>query len=234
MDTLPGTQLTDQWMVNPWMFDPSQKSNQFSLFNNQRLPYPPTYSGVPTDAMGNPIQSFVDWQKANPAGTTINQTPAQPAQAAQPNAQWAFNNALLNSMGRAATAQGGPSQQMSDVIGMRAQNNAAYGMNPGGNPATGGVWGNYGGQGSGPTGTPSAAQGQAGPPPNNWQAALNALANPGRVTTPGVPLSSISGGAGGTAFQPAGGVNQAFLSQAGAGQGMNANFLSALRAIQGR
>ena len=37
-----------------------------------------------------------------------------------------------------------------------------------------------------------------------------------------------------TGSQPAGGVNQAFLNQAGAGQGMNQNFLNALRSIQAR
>jgi hypothetical protein len=37
-----------------------------------------------------------------------------------------------------------------------------------------------------------------------------------------------------TGSQPAGGVNNAFLQQAGAGQGMNQHFLSALRAIQAR
>jgi hypothetical protein len=77
--------------------------------------------------------------------------------------------------------------------------------------------------------TPAAAP-QAAPqaPPNNWQAALNALANPGKVQTPGatVPLQ--------TGSQPAGGVNQAWLNQIGSGQGMNQNFISALAAIQGR
>jgi hypothetical protein len=37
-----------------------------------------------------------------------------------------------------------------------------------------------------------------------------------------------------TGYQPSGGVNNAFLQQAGAGQGMNQNFLSALAAIQAR
>ena len=69
---------------------------------------------------------------------------------------------------------------------------------------------------------------QAGAAPNNWQAAINALANPGKVTTPGATVPMVTGS------QPAGGINQAFLQNAGAGQGMNQNFLSALRAIQNR
>ena len=36
------SQLTDMMMVNPWMFDPTQKSNQFSNYNNAALPWPPT------------------------------------------------------------------------------------------------------------------------------------------------------------------------------------------------
>ena len=46
-------QLTDMWMVNPTMFDPSQASNAYSNFNNAALPYPPTYNtgaGGPVNA----------------------------------------------------------------------------------------------------------------------------------------------------------------------------------------
>lgn len=63
-------------------------------------------------------------------------------------------------------------------------------------------------------------------PPNNWQTALHAMADPGKVTTGGatVPLAQ--------SFQPAGGVNQAFLNQAGGGG--NRAFQGALAAIQNR
>ena len=218
------SQLTDMMMVNPWMFDPSQQSNQFSNYNNAALPWPPSYNtgaGGPVNAAtGQPIQSFQQWQTQNPGGMSINATPAQPAQQAQPNSgQWAMNNAMLNSMGQAAS-RGGPSQQMNDVINMRAQNNAMYGvgLGPGGSvPQPGSV--------AAPQATPQAGQGAA---PNNWQASINALANPGNPMTMGANVPMISGG------QPAGGVNNAFLQQAGAGQGMNQGFLSALRAIQGR
>jgi hypothetical protein len=192
-------QLTDTWMVNPTMFDPTQQSNQFSNYNNAALPWPPTYNGAPVNAAtGQPIQSFLDWQKANPGGMSINATPAQP---------------------QAPTGGG-------QVTGY-APGQATNYYSP-----TGG-WGTAIGQGpmqlspatSAPT--PQAAP-QASGSPNNWQAAINALANPGRVTTQGANVPLMTGS------QPAGGVNNAFLQQAGAGQGMNQNFLSALRAIQGR
>ena len=83
------SQLTDMMMVNPWMFDPSQQSNQFSNYNNAALPWPPTYNtgaGGPVNAAtGQPIQSFQQWQQQNPGGMSINATPAQPAPQAQPN-----------------------------------------------------------------------------------------------------------------------------------------------------
>jgi hypothetical protein len=199
-------QLTDMWMVNPWMFDPSQKSNQFSQYNNAALPWPPTYNtgaGGPVNAAtGQPLPSFQQWQQQNPGGMSLNTTPAAPA-APQP-------------------------QQM-----VLRQTNPG-GMLPSGE--------NYGSQT--PTYIPAqyqympapqqqqapqaAPQAQASGPPNNWQAAINSLANPGRVQTMGANVPQVTG------YQPSGGVNQAFLNQAGAGQGMNQNFLSALRSIQGR
>jgi hypothetical protein len=219
MDPLWGTQLTNMWMANPYMFDPTQKSNQFSNYNNQRIPYPPTYNpglaGGPVNAAtGQPIQSYQQWAQQNPGGMTLNATaqmpPAPPM--ADPNA------------GLRATLAGMGGYQGNPALGAYL---AGQGPSPGqarslaamGYPAPPGP------PGPGPTGGTAATPQGA---PNNWQAALNALANPGRVQTPGasVPLQ--------TGSQPAGGVNQAFLNQAGAGQGMNQNFLSALRAIQGR
>ena len=77
-------QLTDQWMVNPTMFDPTQASNAYSNYNNAALPWPPTYNpglqGGPVNAAtGKPIQSFQQWQQQNPGGMSINSTPAAPA-----------------------------------------------------------------------------------------------------------------------------------------------------------
>ena len=70
--------------------------------------------------------------------------------------------------------------------------------------------------------------GGQGAAPNNWQQAINSLANPGNPETMGANVPMVTGG------QPAGGVNQAFLNQAQGQPGMNPRFMSALAAIQGR
>ena len=101
---------------------------------------------------------------------------------------------------------------MNNVVDMRAQNNAMYGvgLGPGGSvPQPGTVAAQQGGgQGGG--------QGAA---PNNWQAAINALANPGNPTTMGANVPMQTGG------QPAGGINNAFLQQARGWPGDEPRFL---------
>lgn len=223
-------QLTDMWMVNPTMFDPTQKSNRFGLYNNAALPYPPTYNGVPTNAMGQPIQSFVDWQKANPGGVSINSTPAQPA--APQGATYGLQPSDLAGPS-ALNPSGNLAVGMADWGGMMSPQardlyrNSQF-QNPGGGYTNPSLVTTAGGAGQAGAATAGAQQPQASAPPNNWQAAINALANPGNPVTQGATVPMQSG------TQPAGGINQAFLQQAGAGQGMNQNFLSALRAIQGR
>jgi hypothetical protein len=225
-DPLWGTQLTNQMIANPWMFDPSQLSNQFSNYNNAALPYPPTYNGAPVNAAtGKPIQSYQDWLQANPGGTTLNQTASAPAAAAQPDMSRGIYS-MYGGAGPPNLAMGQPvplSQFAGGQYGSSGQNDIAglmslMGMDPS----------KYAGLQRQQQPQAQAAQAQASGPPNNWQAAINALANPGNPVTRGanVPMQ--------TGSQPAGGVNNAFLQQAGAGQGMNQNFLSALRAIQGR
>jgi hypothetical protein len=200
--------ITDTWMTNPYMFDPTQKSNQFSNYNNAALPWPPSYNtgaGGPVNAAtGQPIQSFQQWQQQNPGGMSINSTPAQPA--AAPQGSDTFNRAA----------------QMAYLTGNNAYL-SAMGYGPGGSVTPGSQAAQYGMGAQ----TPQAAP-QASGPPNNWQAAINALSNPGKVTTQGANVPQVQG------YQPAGGVNQAFLQQAGAGAGMNQGFLSALRGIQNR
>ena len=205
-------QLTDMWMVNPTMFDPTQASNQFSNYNNAALPWPPTYNGAPVNAAtGQPIQSFQQWQQQNPGGTTLNSTPAQP---------------------QAPQTYGLQPSQLAGPSALNPSGNQAFGMaNWGGmmSPQARQLYANqqFAQPGQMP-GQPGAAGAQASAAPNNWQAAINALANPGRVTTQGATVPQVQG------YQPSGGVNQAFLNQAGAGQGMNQNFLNALRSIQAR
>jgi hypothetical protein len=246
-------QLTDMWMVDPTMFDPTQKSNQFSNFNNNPFPWPPSYNtgaGGPVNAAtGKPIASFQQWQQQNPGGMSLNSTPAQPQAAAQPSGDFIPPSASnpLAAVNPAAF-QGSFAGGVDPTTGMtRMQANQALNRyyNPTPMSMVGGQsqgWGGTGGSNVGGTmmgpspasmqppwagqASQAAPQQQASGAPNNWQAAINALANPGNPVTQGanVPLA--------TGYQPAGGVNQAFLNQAGAGQ--NQNFLSALRAIQGR
>jgi len=202
--------LTNTWMTDPTMFDPTQKSNAFSNYNNAALPWPPTYAGAPVNAAtGKPIQSFQQWQAANPGGMSINSTPAQPAAAPQSNIPQ-----FIQAGGGQYT--GGGQYQAGQMAGQNAP--SSWQVNPA-----------YAIQQMQQQAQPQAApQPQASGPPNNWQAALSALANPGNPVTQGANVPMVSGS------QPAGGVNNAFLQQAGAGQGMNQNFLSALRAIQAR
>jgi len=214
------SQLTDMWMVNPTMFDPTQQSNQFSNYNNAALPWPPTYNGAPVNAAtGQPIPSFQAWQAANPGGVSLNATPAQP-QAAAPPTNGAFSpqqaGRLLNATGQwGLTGQGG--NGMGGVNNQVAldrfnQLTAGYGAQPQASSVTGAQGG--------------AAQGGAAP--NNWQAAINALANPGHVQTMGAQVPLVQG------YQPSGGINAAFLQNAQGRPNMNQGFLSALAALQNR
>lgn len=253
--------LTNTWMLNPYMFDPSQQSNQFSNYNNAALPYPPTYNtgaGGPVNAAtGQPIQSFQQWQQQNPGGMSLNNTP-QAAAAQGGGQQSPFANVQIPQGQNTAVAQprGGLSAQQWQALSPQQQSAAsnamaeyssglammpsgnnfvASGSNPSGsNPQAQNAlaWMNAGGNafnqiGPGPTGGPAATPQGAGAP-NNWQAALNALANPGRVQTMGANVPQVTGS------QPAGGVNASWLQGIGSGQGMNQNFINALRGIQGR
>lgn len=241
--------FTDAWMANPWAFDPTQISNQFSNYNNYALPWPSSYNtgnaGGPVNAAtGQPIQSFQDWQAANPGGMSINSTPTQPqapTASGLPQPQMTPQQASAQGLNDPSTWQrGGLSlQDWNSLSGpQRASYYGPQGIVGYSNQVDQGN-GRGGGPGQyqpiyGPMRPPQqapqqqAAAPQASGPPNNWQAAINALAQPGKVTTQGanVPLQ--------TGYQPSGGVNQAFLNQVGGGQGMNQGFLSALRAIQGR
>jgi hypothetical protein len=219
-------QLTDMWMVDPTLFDPTQKSNQFSLFNNQALPWPPTYNtgaGGPVNAAtGQPIPSFQQWQAANPGGMSINATPAAPAAQQQTYGLQPSDLAgpsALNPSGNQAFGMSEWSGLMSPQARQLYQNQQYA---PPGSPR-GTTYANMG-----------APQRQASAPPNNWQAAINSLANPGNPVTQGATVPQVQG------YQPSGGINQSFLNQRGYGvggtpqAGLNSNFMSALAALQRR
>jgi hypothetical protein len=243
--------LTDTWMLNPTMFDPTQASNQFSNYNNAALPWPPSYNtgaGGPVNAAtGQPIQSFQNWQQANPGGMSINSTPGQPQQASAAPSN-PFANVQIPQGQNTAVAQpfGGlgrqqwqaltPQQRLdaSVPLGQYAAGIAAMPSDPfvasHNNPSGRSMAVNVGGLGFNQMagqGAPQASP-QASAPPNNWQQAINSLANPGRVQTMGANVPMVQG------YQPSGGINQSFLQQAQGRPGMNANFLSALAALQNR
>ena len=136
-------------------------------YKDKPLPLPGFY-GTPTDAQGNPIQSFLDaqsqhdaWNAANPApaqGTTLNSTP-------QPGVI--------------------PFQHATMPDGM------PYGQTNLGRGVTGTSWQGPGG------GAPQQAPQQSAPaapqnPIDMRQAYLDALSNPGKVTTPGATVPQAS------------------------------------------
>lgn len=205
--------LTDQMMVNPWMFDPTQKSNQFSQYNNAPLPFPPTYGGTPVSAAtGQPIQSYQQWLQQNPGGVSLNATPAQP-QAPQ------VNTAALAQLMARQSPPAGPTSWGNNQSGYFNPPNSAQIHQQ--------LNGIFGQQGAGPTGTPAAAP-QGSGTPNNWQAALSALANPGTPQIGGANVPAAQGS------QPGPGSVNAYLQQAQGRPNVNPQFLSALSAIQGR
>ena len=180
----------------------------------------PGYMGTPTDAQGNPIQSYLDAQAAHDAWRPTQAAPAQ-GTTLNSNPNWMVQNAMLDSMGRKAsqvTTPGGASndpQTASDVIGMRGM----LGPNPNGD--------NTGQTGSIIPGAASAAPAAASQtnPFDMRQAYLTALSNPGHVTTPGatVPIkqplgtpsvlqSFLANNPGGGATTPGGYTNKPFFA----------------------
>ena len=166
--TNPYTMMGMMGMMQPNKYiDPAYKDKPLPL---------PGFYGTPTDAQGNPIQSFLDaqsqhdaWNAANPAppqGTTLNSTP-QPAP--------------------------GPPMMMGQADG--ANNSGGYGAGISGAYRAAPTPAMMGRQ------TPQTAA-PAAPAPQNpvdmRQAYLTALSNPGKVTTPGAnvpqaqPLGSPS------------------------------------------
>ena len=195
----------------PFQFDPSQWSNPYSRFYGQALPFPPTYAGTPTNALGQPI--------AAPPGMTLNSTPQQP-QAPAPDAT-AMRNAVLMGQPGAAQAYGAnfaPPGSPGGIQGLYGRNFAAF------TP-----------QGSLQGAAQPAAQPAQAAAPNNWQSTLSMLANPGPVTTPGATVPQAPPGGG----QPSPGVLQNFLAnwqpaQSGPGAGFTQNFNTILRGLQSK
>ena len=150
------------------MMQPNKYINP--AFQNKPLPLPGFY-GTPTDAQGNPIASFTQAQQAHDAWNAANPAPTAPAQ-----------GTTLNS-----TPQPGviPFQHATMPDGM------PYGQTSLGRGVTGTSW-----QGPGGGMAQQAPQQSAPATPQNpidmRQAYLDALSNPGKVTTPGASVPQAS------------------------------------------
>ena len=155
----------------PFMFDPSQFSDPYSSYNKMALPFMGQYSGVPTDAHGNPIQSYLDaqaahnaWQPPAAAGTTLNTSPQSniPQYIYDPGGQYSGGGNNYDQMAGKNT----PAQYIV---------NPAYAMSQ---------------QGMGQQQAKPAAPAAAPTNPIDMNAAyLQALSNPGKVTTPGATVA---------------------------------------------
>jgi hypothetical protein len=191
---------------NPYgSFDPSQWSNPYSLFNSGALPWPSSYVGAPTDAMGRPIASYQPPAAQPPApGVTLNSSPASSGSAG-----------ILNAMGMGGFA--------GQAAGKGVSNDQLLALAFGLGPNQIAAINSAGGQQQ--TAAPQAAAPAA---PNNYNAVLAALANPGKVTTPGATVPQ------GSPYQPGPGVLQNFLANwspasSGPGAGFQQGFAKALK-----
>lgn len=206
---------TPTFQSNPYAsFDPSQWSNPYSLYQNSALPWPSSYVGMPTNAMGQPI--------AAPQGMTLNSTPQQAAPAA---AQPAANNGAFS-----------PEQAMRIL-----QGTGQWGISPGTGPGQGGVNNQAAldrlsqltagyrpqAQAAQPAAQPA---GQGGGSTMDYNTVLAMLANPGNPVTPGATVPQ----GGSSPMGP--GVMQQFMAnwspaQSGPGSGFQQGFYKALKGM---
>jgi hypothetical protein len=203
------------------------------------------YAGAPVNAAtGQPIQSFIDtqnasnaWNAANPPGTTLNTSGAlpQPTMSAQQASAQGLNDPSTWQRGGLDTAQWnaltGP--QKASYYGPQGVVGSSNQVDQG-NGSSGGYQPIYG-----PMQQPQqhAAPAAAAAPTNPYnmrQAYLQALANPGKVTTPGAVMQPGAAQTG--APQPS--VLAAFLAahpqggSTGAGGYSNSTFFNTLNQLQ--
>jgi len=193
---------------NPYgNFDPSQWTNPYSSFQNSGIPFPASYSGWPTDAMGNPI--------AKPPGMTLNSSPAQPAPAAAPQVtQVPYsppNNIMLGSS--SGVGPGGIGAGSPNTIGANLFQGASAAPSPAAMAAA----------------APQAPAPAANPSGLSSQQYLQLLAHPNYVQTPGATVPQAASSA-----QPGTGMLQSFLNNwnpatSGPGSGFQQSFSKALR-----
>ena len=222
----------------PYMFDASQLANKYSNYANKKLPFMGQYaSQTPTDAHGNPIQSYVDaqaahdaWKPSMAAPVTLNSNPTTAGLEPQGSAARAMQNAgygdwaLLDpTLAASRAGQQGGAGSVAATTGWNPANPAS---------ATGTAAGGVGG-GTAGMGGATGGQTQQTNPVDMGQAYLTALSNPGKVTTPGatVPQSAPPSNQSGVLqqfmqnWQNGGGQTQ------GAGNYNNAGFFNALKGM---
>ena len=211
----------------PYMFDPSQMLNKYSSFANKKLPFMGLMAkNAPTDALGRPIQSYLDAQKAHDAW--------QPTQAAAPQAPMGTrldSNGNANAVGSNLNPMGDWSALAPALPGASQQQQADYARNLGlggfTDPSTGHAYMGGASQGGASTQQAAAPAQQANPIDMSAEY-IKALANPGHVDTPGATVPQ--------AAPPSNqsGVLQQFLANwngnpKGAGNYDNSGFINALR-----
>ena len=225
----------------PFNFDPSQWSNKYSPYAGKAIPFPSQYRGTPTDAHGNPIQSYVDTQKAHDAWAAANPAPAPVAAPTTINSIPQFLPVGLEQGGGNAHNY---DQTAGQLTGGGYQVNPAYAIQqmqqqgsqvapPGSSPGTQALYGRnfgafYGGQQPQPQQAPPAAA-----PSNPYdmnQAYLDALSSPGHVATPGATVAQAAPPSANS------GVLQQFLANwggnsKGAGNYDNSGFINSLRGM---
>ena len=219
----------------PFMFDPSQYKNQYSPYAGVALPFMGGYNGGqtgPTDAHGNPIQSYQTaqtahdaWAAANPAqmapSTSLNSNPSLPPKGSPARAMY--------DAGYGDWSQLDPSLGHSSIPQATGSDGMPAGQTNLGRGVTGTSW-------QGPGGGQGMPQQQAAPaaaPQNPYdmgQAYLQALQNPGHVSTPGATVAQ--------AAPPSNqsGVLQQFMqnwggNSKGAGNYDNSGFINSLRGM---
>jgi hypothetical protein len=180
------------------------KPNPYTQYKGA-LPMPGFY-GTPTDALGNPIQSFLDtqakhdaWDAANPAqpqGTTLNSNKygLQPSDlsgpsALNPSGNQAFGMSEWGGMMSPQARADYANQRYVEPAGINhatMPDGMPYGQTNLGRGVIGTSWERT----PGPSAQPQQAAPAAAPknPYDMRQAYLDALSNPGKVTTPGATV----------------------------------------------
>ena len=173
-------------------FDPSQDENPYSLYKNAAFPRKPSFSGPATDAKGNVIQSYADAAKQaalySPIGTGLATTSAPPQQglggseAERQLAGWGALDPIdisPNSLQGLDRSFG--SSMATQPLGTRMQNAQSGNIAANMPTSLGGTLGS--------TANATAAQAAQPQPVDMSQAYLDALSNPGKVTTPGAQVA---------------------------------------------